>query len=559
MINSPPLLTSNFILRKIEADIADKRCDLVVTRFPPEPNGFLHIGHVKAICLNFGIALHFGGHCHLRMDDTNPAKENQRYIQAIIQDIHWLQFEWYREVRYASDYFDKLYTLAQQLIQKGLAYVDSLNDVQIREYRGTLTSPGIPSPDRNRLIDENLDLFARMKNGEYDTGRYVLRAKIDMSSSNLNMRDPVIYRILKDVRHPRTGKEWCIYPLYDYAHSISDAIEGITHSLCTLEFEDHRPLYDWFVRMLDFPHPPQQIEFARLSLTRTITSKRNLQRIVEDQLVTGWDDPRMPTIAGMRNRGYTPSALRNFCTQIGVTKTNATIDFAQLENTVRTELNNNAERAFVILRPLKIVITNYTDGMDFPKILAPNHPQRPELGSRELYFGPVIYIEQDDFSENPPKGFRRLILGKEVRLRYGCVIRCDHIVRDSVTQQITELHCQYDQESWNGKTSDGRKVKGIIHWLSEQDAVETEVRFYEQLFLSSSDIKEKNNINPSSVEVIPTALMERSLTERLKRIQHLQFERVGYFYGEHTTDKAHPVVWNRVVSLREGYSPQKST
>jgi glutaminyl-tRNA synthetase len=472
---------SNFIRSIITEDIRKNKNDgRVHTRFPPEPNGYLHVGHAKSICLNFGLADEYRGKCNLRFDDTNPEKESLEFTEAIMADVRWLGFDWEERLYYASDYFDKLYEYAEILIRDGKAYVDDLSADQVREYRGTLTVPGRQSPGRSRTVEENLDLFRRMRAGEYQDGSRVLRAKIDMSSPNINMRDPVIYRI-KRVHHHRTGDRWCIYPMYDYTHCISDALEGITHSICTLEFEDHRPLYDWCLDQLPVPCHPQQIEFARLNLNYTVTSKRKLNELVTEGHVNGWDDPRLPTITGMRRRGYPPAAIRDFCERIGVTKNDTVIDMSVLENCVREDLDRNCRRVMGVLFPLRVVVTNYPDGQT-EQLDAPYHPNRPEMGSRPVPFGKVIFIERDDFMEDPPKKFFRLAPGREVRLRYAYIIRCEEVLKDNTTGEIIELRCTYDPATRGGNTPDGRKVKGTIHWVSADHALTAEVRLYDRLF-----------------------------------------------------------------------------
>ncbi len=541
---------NNFIRQIIARDLETKKFDgKVVTRFPPEPNGFLHIGHAKSICLNFGIAEEFNGVCHLRFDDTNPEKESVEFMEAIEKDVHWLGFEW-DKLCYASDYFEQLYDYAVQLIKKDKAYVDSLSAEQIREYRGTLTEPGKESPDRSRSIEENLDLFARMKAGEFADGSYVLRAKIDMASPNINMRDPTLYRIRR-VHHQRTGDDWCLYPMYDYTHCISDAIEGITHSLCTLEFEDHRPLYDWVLKQLETEHHPQQIEFARLQLEYTVMSKRKLHQLVAEGYVNGWDDPRMPTIAGLRRAGYTPASIRDFCERIGITKKDAWIEMGVLEYCIREDLNENAPRAMAVLEPLRVVIENYPDDQVEQLELA-NHPQKPELGKRKVPFSKVVLIEREDFAENPPPKFKRLVEGGEVRLRGSYVIKCEKIIKDG-EGNITELRCTYDPNTL-GKKPEGRKVKGVIHWVSEKHALPAEIRLYDRLFKLPNPDSEANfldTLNPESLEILENAWVEPSLAEAPAE-SRFQFERKGYFCVDaidvNTKDK---LVFNRTVTLRD--------
>lgn len=540
--------SSNFIRQIINNDLKqNKNNGRVATRFPPEPNGFLHIGHAKSICLNFGIAAEYNGTCNLRFDDTNPEKESIEFMEAIERDVHWLGFEW-AELRHASDYFEQLYDYAVELIKKGLAYVDSLSPEQIRQYRGTLTEPGKESPDRNRSIEENLDLFARMRNGEFADGQYVLRAKIDMASPNINMRDPTLYRIRR-VHHHRTGGDWCLYPMYDYTHCISDAIEGITHSLCTLEFEDHRPLYDWVLDNITIDCHPQQIEFARLQLEYSIVSKRKLNQLVTEKHVNGWDDPRMPTLAGLRRAGFTPEAIRDFCERIGITKKDSWIEMGVLENCIREDLNHTAPRAMAVLRPLRLVIENYPDDqVEYLEIS--NHPQRPELGNRKIEFSKVVLIEQDDFAEIPPAKFKRLIEGGEVRLRGAYVIRCDRIIKAD-DGSIIELRCSYDPDTL-GKNPEGRKVKGVIHWVSEQHAIPAELRLYDRLF-SHPNPESLDNfldaLNPHSLEILSDSRVESNLA-KAEPGSRFQFERTGYFCldSDSTSEK---LVFNRSVTLRD--------
>ncbi|MDO9268146.1 MAG: glutamine--tRNA ligase/YqeY domain fusion protein [Methylobacter sp.] len=542
---------SNFIRSIIANDLKDnKNNGKVVTRFPPEPNGYLHIGHAKSICLNFGIAAENNGACNLRFDDTNPEKESDEYVEAIKRDVHWLGFEW-SELHHASDYFEQLYDYAVQLIEQGLAYVDSLSAEQIREYRGTLTEPGKESPDRSRPIAENLDLFKRMRTGEFADGHYVLRAKIDMASPNINMRDPALYRIRR-VHHQRTGNDWCIYPMYDYTHCISDALESITHSLCTLEFEDHRPLYDWVLDQLQTPSHPQQIEFARLQLEYTIVSKRKLNQLVMEKHVSGWDDPRMPTIAGLRRAGFTPKSIRDFCERIGLTKQNSWIEVGVLEYCIREDLNDNAPRAMAVLQPLRVVIDNYPEDQT-EQLEVGNHPQKPELGKRIVPFSKVILIEQDDFAEVPPPKFKRLIAGGEVRLRGSYVIRCNEIVKDA-DGNITELHCSYDPDTL-GKNPEGRKVKGVIHWVSEQHSQPAELRLYNRLFSVPNPDNEENfldAINPDSLEVLTDCRVEASLASPQPESRY-QFERTGYFCCDAIDSVNGKLVFNRTVTLRDNW------
>ena len=553
--------SSNFIRNIIKDDIKNnKNKSLVHTRFPPEPNGYLHIGHAKSICLNFGIANDFnGGLCNLRFDDTNPVKEDLEFTESIQQDVKWLGFEWGKRLFYASDYFEQLFEFAKQMIIDGKAYVDHLSAEEIRKYRGTLTEPGKESPHRGRSVEENLSLFEHMRAGEFEEGECVLRGKIDMSSPNMNMRDPTIYRIKKATHH-RTGNDWCIYPMYDYTHCISDALEGITHSLCTLEFEDHRPLYDWFLEQLSVPCHPQQIEFARLNLNYTVTSKRKLNELVKDGDVSGWDDPRMPTIVGMRRRGYTPESIRDFCDRIGVTKNDTVIDVSVLENSVREDLDNRAPRVMGILDPLKVVINNYPEG-ETEQLEAPNHPNNLDMGKRELSFSRTIYIEKNDFMEDPPKKFFRLAPGKEVRLRYAYFIICNEVIKDN-SGNLVELHCSYDPDTKGGNAPDGRKVKGTIHWVSAEHAFKAEVRLYDRLF---NDPKPDSNrhqknwkdfLNSKSKKIIKEAYLEPSL-QSAKNEEFFQFERLGYFCVDNKdSDKGKPI-FNRTVSLRDSWLKQK--
>jgi len=543
--------SANFIRQIITNDLKEnKHNGRVATRFPPEPNGYLHIGHAKSICLNFGMAAEYNGTCNLRFDDTNPEKESIEYMESIERDVQWLGFEWH-ELHHASDYFEQLYNYAVQLIEQGQAYVDSLSAEQIRAYRGTLTEPGKESPDRNRSIAENLDLFTRMRAGEFADGQYVLRAKIDMASPNINMRDPALYRIRR-VHHHRTGDAWCIYPMYDYTHCISDALEGITHSLCTLEFEDHRPLYDWVLEQLQTPCHPQQIEFARLQLEYTIVSKRKLNQLVTEKHVHGWDDPRMPTLAGLRRAGFTPKAIRDFCERIGVTKQNSWIEMGVLEYCIREDLNENALRAMAVLQPLRMVIDNYPEDK-IEQLEISNHPQRPELGKRFVPFSKVVLIEQDDFAEIPPPKFKRLIAGGEVRLRGSYVIKCNEVIKNA-EGLVTELHCSYDPDTL-GKNPEGRKVKGVIHWVSEQHAHPAEVRLYDRLFKVPNPDNEENfldAINHDSLEVLTGCRVEPSLAQAQPENRY-QFERTGYFCLDAVDSVEGKLVFNRTVTLREGW------
>ncbi len=542
---------ANFIRQIISNDLAEQKHNKIVTRFPPEPNGFLHIGHAKSICLNFGVAAENQGLCNLRFDDTNPEKESEEYAQAIEKDVHWLGFEW-AELKHSSDYFAELYAFAVQLIEKGLAYIDSLTAEQIREYRGSLTEPGRESPDRSRSIADNLDLFARMRAGEFMDGQYILRAKIDMASANINMRDPALYRIRR-VHHQRTGDDWCLYPMYDYTHCISDALEGITHSLCTLEFADHRPLYDWILDNIDIDCHPQQIEFARLVLEYTIVSKRKLNQLVVNKHVSGWDDPRMPTIAGLRRAGYTPAAIREFCERIGVTKKDSSIEMAVLESCIRDDLNNTAARAMAVLEPLKVVIENYPDGQ-VEELQASNHPQNEAMGKRKVPFSKVVYIEQDDFAEVPPPKFKRLIAGGEVRLRGAYVIKCNEVIKDA-EGKITELRCTYDVDTL-GKKPEGRKVKGVIHWVSAEHALDAEVRLYDRLFNVPNPSAEEDFckvLNPNSLQVLTEVKVEASLANAALG-SRFQFERVGYFCLDTKDSNADKLVFNRTVTLRDTWA-----
>lgn len=552
-------IPSDFIRDIIREDLrTNKYSGRVHTRFPPEPNGYLHIGHAKSICLNFGVAEEFGGLCNLRFDDTNPTKESLEYVEAIKRDIRWLGFDWEDREYYASDYFEQLYEYAVQLIKMGKAYVCDLNQEEIREYRGTLTKPGRDSPYRNRSVEENLDLFARMRAGEFSDGARVLRAKIDMSSPNVLMRDPVIYRILHATHH-RTGDKWCIYPMYDFTHCLSDSIEGITHSLCTLEFENNRELYDWFLDQLGVYHP-QQIEFARLNLTYTVMSKRILKQLVDGGYVRGWDDPRMPTLSGLRRRGYTPEAIRNFCDTIGVAKTNSVVDIELLEHHVREDLNKRAQRVMAVLRPLRLVIDNYPEGQ-VEELEAENNPEDPSMGTRKLPFSRVLYIERDDFQETPPKGWFRLSPGQEVRLKHAYYVKCVQVVKDEQTGEVTELHCTYDPESRGGWTSDGRKVKGTLHWVSAAHALPAEVRLYDWLFTVPNPLDQKddflNYINPKSLEVLTSCQVEPSLASA-KPGDKYQFLRLGYFCVDPDSCDGR-LVFNRTVSLRDTWAKIQQT
>jgi glutaminyl-tRNA synthetase len=526
----------------------------VITRFPPEPNGYLHVGHAKSIHINFGFARDFGGKCNLRFDDTNPSKEEVEYVDSIIEDVRWLGGDWEGRLFYASDYFEQLYEWAVQLIKSGKAFVCDLTPDQIRAQRGTLTEPGQESPYRDRSVEENLDLFARMRAGEFPNGARTLRAKIDMTSANLNLRDPIMYRIL-NAEHHRTGDKWCIYPMYDYAHGQSDSIERVTHSMCTLEFEDHRPLYNWFIQQLGI-FPSQQIEFDRLNLTYTLLSKRKLLQLVQEKHVNGWDDPRMPTLSGIRRRGYTPEAILNFCNSIGASKTNGSIELAMLEHFVREDLNKRALRVMGVLRPLKVVIDNYPDGKS-EEMDAVNNPEDASAGSRKVPFGRVLYIEQDDFREEPPKGYFRLSPGREVRLRYAYFVTCKSVVKND-KGEVIEVHCTYDPASRGGNSPDGRKVKSTIHWVSAEHAVDTEVRIYDNLFVKENpaEVEEGkdvlSNLNPSSLEVIPSAKLEPSMANAAAG-GHFQFERLGYFCVDPDSKPGKPV-FNRTVALKDAWA-----
>ncbi len=557
---NPPLMDeeikpTNFIREIIDEDRRNgKNQGRVHTRFPPEPNGYLHIGHAKSICINFGIARDYKGLCNLRYDDTNPEKEEVEYVDSIREDVRWLGFDWADREYYASDYFDRLHGYAVRLIQAGKAYVCDLNAEEIRKYRGTLTEPGRESPYRNRTVEENLDLFERMRKGEFEEGARTLRAKIDMASPNITMRDPAIYRI-KKADHHRTGDKWCIYPLYDFTHCISDSIEGITHSICTLEFENNRPLYDWVLDQLGIHHP-QQIEFARLNLSYTVLSKRRLLELVQKKIVSGWDDPRMPTLSGIRRRGYTPSSIRSFCDKIGVAKFNSTIDLVVLENSIREELNKSAPRVMAVLDPLKVVITDYPEGKT-EEMEAVNNPEDPSQGGRKVPFTREVYIEREDFRETPPPKFFRLAPGKEVRLRYGYFIKCEKVIKDPSTGEIIEIHCTHDPSTRGGNNpSDGRKVKGTIHWVSASHAFRAEVRLYDVLF-NKKDPGETEagkdylgNLNAQSLKVVPSAYLEPSL-RTAEPGQRFQFERLGYFFVDPVDSAADKLVFNRIVTLRD--------
>lgn len=549
-------ISSNFIQAIIDEDLKnDSVYKEIHTRFPPEPNGYLHIGHAKSICLNFGLALKYGGKCNLRFDDTNPTKEDVEYVESIKEDVKWLGFSWDDRMFYASNYFDKIYELTLELIREGKAFVCDLTAEEMREYRGTLTEPGKESPYRNRSVEENLDLFERMKNGEFPNGSRVLRAKIDMASPNMNMRDPVIYRI-SHVHHHRTGDKWCIYPMYDYAHPLSDALEGITHSICTLEFEDHRALYEWTLKACHMPIPqPKQIEFARLNMTNLIMSKRKLRRLVEEGYVSGWDDPRMPTISGLRRRGYTPESIRDFCERIGVAKANSLVDSALLDHCIREDLNSKAARVMTVLRPIKLIIDNYPEGQ-VEYITAENNPESPEMGSRQIAFSRELYIEQDDFMEVPVKKFFRLAPDKEVRLKHAYIIKCESLVKDE-EGNIVEIHCTYDPESKTGGATASRKVKGTLHWVSANHAVPVEVRLYDYLMLGEQENEADDfiaKLNPNSLEVLSS--MAEAGIANAKIGDKFQFLRQGYFcIDTDTTDEK--IVVNRIVGLRDSWAKQQ--
>ena len=554
----------HFIESIIKEDLENNKNDgRVATRFPPEPNGYLHIGHAKSICLNFNMANQFDGKCNLRFDDSNPAKEKQVYIDSIQETVSWLGFD-YREPFYASNYFDQLHDFAVELIENGKAYVCSLSAEETREYRGTLTEPGKNSPYRDRSVEENLDLFRRMKEGEFEEGEHALRAKIDMASPNINLRDPVIYRV-KKAPHPRTGDKWCIYPMYDFTHCISDALEGITHSLCSLEFEDHRPLYDWILDNVSVPCHPQQIEFARMNINFTVLSKRKLQRLISEEKVAGWDDPRLPTLEGMRRRGYTPAAIRNFCNIIGVSKKESRIDMGLLESCLRDDLNEAAPRVMGVIRPLKLTIENYPEGQT-ESLPAMNHPQKPEMGKREVSFSKHLYVEQDDFMENPPKKFFRLGPGREVRLRSAYLVTCTDVVKNEAGE-VVELICTYDPETRGGNAPDGRKVKGTIHWVNAEDCLDAEVRLYDRLFKDENPEADgqdfMDNLNPDSLEILKGAKLEKGLETAVPEKVY-QFERLGYFCLDGKDSTPGMPVFNRTVTLRDAWAkmakqqPQKT-
>ena len=553
-----PSAPTNFIKQIVAADLAAGRNDgRVVTRFPPEPNGYLHIGHAKSICLNFGLAAEAGGITHLRFDDTDPAKESMEYVESIKEDVRWLGFDWQGKLFFASDYFDKLYDFAVQLIRLGKAYVDHLSADEIREHRGTLTRPGKDSPYRSRSVEENLDLFRRMRAGEFQDGDCVLRAMIDMAAPNIVMRDPTLYRI-KRVSHYRTGDRWCIYPMYDFTHCLSDMLEGITHSICTLEFENNRELYDWVLETLQTPCRPRQIEFARLNLNYTVLSKRKLIELVEKGIVTGWDDPRMPTISGYRRRGYTPEAVRNFCERIGVARADSTVDIGLMEHCLREDLNRRALRVMAVLRPLKVTLVNYPEGRT-EELDAINNPEDPAMGSRKVPFSREIFIERDDFIENPPKKFFRLAPGREVRLRYAYFITCAEVVKDPVTGQVTELRCTYDPATRGGDAPDGRRVQGTLHWVSAAHAVPAEVRLYNHLFTKENpdDVAPGGHftdcINPASLEVLTDCRLEPGLAAAAPGRPY-QFERLGYFCADAVDSRPGRLVFNRSVTLRDSWA-----
>lgn len=551
---SPAAETEDFVRARVRRD-AEAGGARPVTRFPPEPNGYLHIGHAKSVCLNFGIAEEFGGKCNLRLDDTNPAREDVEYEEAIRRDVKWLGFDWEDRLYYASDYFEKLYEYAMELVRRGKAYVDDLGAEEIREYRGTLSEPGRESPSRTRSVEENLELFRKMRNGEFEEGEYVLRAKIDMASGNINMRDPVMYRIMKR-SHPRTGDAWPIYPMYDWAHGQSDSLEGVTHSLCTLEFEDHRPLYDWFITELGIHHS-RQIEFARLNVSYTVLSKRNLMKLVSERLVDGWDDPRMPTISGLRRRGYTPESIRNFCSRIGVTKQDSVIDVELLEHSAREDLNARAQRRMAVLDPLRVVITNYPEGKT-EELDAVNNPEDPSAGKRKVAFSGELFVERDDFMENPPKKFHRLSPGSEVRLRYAYIVRCVGFEKDPDTGEVTEVRCEYDPGTRGGFAPEGKKIRGTIHWVCAGRAARATVRLYDRLFTVADPMGERERdftefINPDSLRTLENCAVEEALSAPDPETNY-QFERKGYFVLDPADSDPRGPVFNRTVSLRDSWA-----
>jgi len=554
MTQPTPPAPNDFIRDIIDEDLrTSKHAGRVATRFPPEPNGYIHIGHAKSVCLNFGLARQYQGTCNLRLDDTDPAGESMEFVESIIRDVHWLGFDWEDRLFYASDYFEKLYAFAVEMIQSGNAYVCSLNPDEMREYRGTFTEPGKDSPDRNRSVEENLNLFERMRAGEFADGAYTLRAKIDMAAANIVMRDPILYRIKREP-HYRTQATWVIYPMYDFAHCLSDALEGITHSICTLEFENNRPLYDWIVERLIPVNRPKQIEFARLSVSYTVLSKRRLIELVQKNYVNGWDDPRMPTVTGMRRRGYTPEAIRKFCAEIGVAKNDNLIDVALLEHCVRDDLNERAPRVMGVLHPLRVVIDNYPENQ-VEAFECANHPQRPEMGIRPVPFSRVLHIERDDFMEDPPKKYHRLGPGREVRLRNAYVIKFESLVKDEKTGEVVEIHCSYDPATRNAQPADGRKVPGVIHWVSAKHAVPAEVRLYDRLFSIEDPGSEEDflkYLNPDSLENVTTCYVEQSLNNAEPGSQY-QFERLGYFCVDTDTQAGKPV-FNRIVPLRDSWT-----
>ncbi|MCH8170244.1 MAG: glutamine--tRNA ligase/YqeY domain fusion protein [Bacteroidetes bacterium] len=548
---------NDFIRQKIRKDLKENKNDgRVHTRFPPEPNGYLHIGHAQAIWLNFGLAEEFNGMCNLRFDDTNPEKEEVEYVDSIMEDIKWLGYDWDDRLYYASDYFEQLYNYAVELIKKGKAYVDSLTPEEIKEYRGTPTEPGKESPYRNRTVEENLDLFERMRAGEFEEGKHLLRAKIDMSSPNMNLRDPAIYRIRK-VHHHRTGDDWCIYPMYDFAHGQSDALEGITHSICTLEFENHRPLYDWFLDNLSVPCHPQQIEFARLNINYTVMSKRKLLTLVDNNVVSGWDDPRMPTLSGFRRRGYTPEAIKNFVERAGVAKRESIIDIALLEHSIREDLNKKTQRVMSVLNPVKVIFDNYPEDQS-EELDAVNNPEDESMGKRKITFTNEIYIEREDFMEDPPKKFFRLSPGYEVRLRYAYIIKCVSVIKDENTGEVKEIHCTYDPETRSGTPQSNRKVKGTIHWVSAKNSIDAEVRLYDRLFTVEEPTKDKEKdfmdfLNPDSLKVLTNCKVEPWLKDA-KPLEKFQFERRGYFCVDSKDSSSEKLIFNRTVPLRDTWA-----